>query len=592
MARGYADAQVLGVVTNKGELVESQELHRKGLMVKLGPGGAELTSRAMPEGEMTELVSREITEDQDPFNYDMDQVVLPPWDFSVLNNLMTANSIHAGAVETKASDYAYNEWELEVTDWAAENIDDAIIDVARAEVTRFLRAAASGKRPIEDMCRDAAICYESLGSAGFEIIRSKNGFIHHLNHIPFSTMRVLQQKRFEETGARYLQRRFQQKAFFVGLNENVVFNQVDGVNFDPLTAADEDFPAFEQRADFVDFDDRFVHAKTAEETDNLEEAANEFYYMARPPFTRSAIYGTPAGVSAMTSMLAQLYIDKYNLQFFAAKGVPQYAIVFKGFSAPEAGEGMNQDPDSEETYPEMKSPTREQLQDTIDEFFKKKLASGDRSVLVLTLFGEADVHFEKLSTDKIEASFADYEKRNRENVRISHRVPGPAMGIYETANLGGGRDTSAMRRYRDHIVHPGQRMFEVIVDSVIRSGLLIPYFRFKMLPMDIQEEQHRIEEARKDFIAGAITLDDYLAVLHRPPLPKGRGKVHIIRTQNVTLLNADEESVQEQLAMSIAKERRFRKLLTGAAALEELDELEKEVGMVLEADEDTSREGG
>jgi len=302
--------------------------------------------------------------------------------------------------------------------------------------------------------------------------------------------------------------------------------------------------------------------KSVSKVGSNERAANEFYMLARAPFTQSSIYGTPAGITAYNAMLAQSKIDKYNLDFFTNSGVPQYAVIFEGFTESSGNEGQYAGAETNDN-PTMVASERAQLEAAIREYFTKQLSKGNRSMLILTLTGTAQVRFQKLSVDKLEASFAEYEDRNRDRVRMAHRMPGPAMGIYDTANLGGGRDTAAMKRYRDHIVAPGQRELAAVVNMLLRAGLMIPYFDFAFKPMDLEEEQEARAFTLKEFEMGAITLDQYLEATGRPPLPEERGDVRILRSKAVTFYPTDPLNpavVDATVANAIEQEKSLREL--------------------------------
>src|SRR5690606_21737858 len=139
--------------------------------------------------------------------------------------------------------------------------------------------------------------------------------------------------------------------------------------------------------------------------------------LARKPFTFSETYGTPAGIQAMSAILALKKIEKYNLQFFDAKGVPQYAVIIKGLT-----QGIPGSPLRDAATPASKSNIAE-LTDVISEFFTERIRQSDRSVLVMRLFGNVEVEFKRLSSEQVEASFSEYEDRLKEDIRMAHRIP-------------------------------------------------------------------------------------------------------------------------------------------------------------------------
>ncbi len=493
--------------------------------------------------------------DQDTFA-NIDGVVHPPWDFGLLKNLHVTNVVHAAAIDTKASDYAYSGWELELRADVAEALADKKIkeDVLREgeeTVRRFLETCFDGL-PVEDGVRDFAIDYEHLGIGGMEIIRNATGGMHSLRGIPFNTVRILNDATKASKNATYLQIRYKKKILFQNFMDKVKFAKDD---FDPMRAPWEEFPhSAEERKSFIAFnEDMFTDFETGQSVKDASKAANELFVLARRPFTLSDVYGTPGGIQAMGSMLAMKKIEEYNLAFFAAKGVPQYAIVLKGLKKPPV-----QISGKDKTAQNAPSSVA-QLQEAIREFFTNKLVAGDRSVLILSSYGDAEIEFQKLSSENVEASFAEYESRMREMIRLSHHIPPAALGIIETANLGGGRDTSQIRRYRDHIVRPGQRQLANIVNIMLRAGLLIPYFNFKFTPIDVDEEATLWDVAHKAFLAGGTSANEY-----RNALPfelvdideeVGGDELHI-RSGLTTVLNQTSEGVQASFEKALALEHR------------------------------------
>jgi len=551
----------VGVVTSEGRFLGNRTLNRMGFSLTQGEDGAfrlveKAFDRSTEEGRPS--ASKEISEDSNPFQIGQDGILPPPYDFEVMTALLNRIAIHAAAIDTKANDYCYNGWRLEVIPHLAERIDERTVDLAKAEIESCLRTIADG-RPIEDLCRDVAMDYEGLGIGGFEVRRNAHGLVAAVNHIPFRSCRILNGKTFEATGARYIQRRFGRRSFFVPFGDKVEY--VDST-FDPSMSSPEDFPPFDRREDFVRFAGEFPLSSNARKrTEDWREGANEFIAVPRPPFLQSGLYGTPSGVQATSAMLALLRIDDYNLEFFANKGVPQYAVVIEGLTPP----GTMQEPsdalgdDAEEHYDPVSV-----LEDEIQAFFEDKLKAANRSTLVLTAYGQANIRFEKLSDDDVDAAFEKYEKRATERIRLAHRVPGAAMGILETANLGSGRDSIQMRRYRDHIVLRGQREFESVINRIIRAGFLIPFIQFKFDTLDIEAAHRRREQALKEFVAGGISLDEFRDTLGLPPRgAENGGDLHILRTANAMFLNEDGERQIQQLKRMEMKSTRFMRDLAG-----------------------------
>jgi hypothetical protein len=411
--------------------------------------------------------------------------------------------------------------------------------------------------PIEDLSRDVAVDYEALGMGATELVRNRSGLLTELHSVPFHTVRYLNQEKVNETGATYQQARYGQKRLFVGLNDNVEFTTPEGGEFDPLTAPIREFPSDlskDVRKTMVKFKPKdLVNASSGEATNDPVKAATELFVLRRRPFTMSEVYGTPAGIQAQHAMLAMTMIDDYNLGFFKNKGVPQYAVILEGLTPPR-GTAVSQNAGTmTNTEDRVK-----QLTSSIVEYFSRRLTTNKRSTLVVSTFGDAKLRFERLTSEEVEASFAEYEDRATEMIRRSHRIPRAAMGIADKdVNLGSGRDNTQMKRYRDHIVVPGQRMLETMINLIIRSGLLIPYFDFKFEPIDINEEEAVRDFTLKTFDRGIIDDNEAreLLPMNLPPFKDEEGEPSAKRYVRglVTFLSLDPASIEDALKMQFQK---------------------------------------
>lgn len=504
-----------GIISADGRFASPNEYFMPGLQVSQHGNIQRTVIKSVGKDEPVAAESQLLGESDDDMAFDPDRTIPPPWDFDALQTLLISNTIHSAAIETKAADYAYSGWRLNQVPEVTQLLEDHVISEdelskCEDEVRGFLDTLLQG-RPVEDMCRDLAIDFETIGMCGFEMVRKKNALLDSVYVVPARTMRHLREKSAEwEKGARMIQSRFNKKRYFGGLGYNVEYVGDKGKNFDPLTANVEDFPgpSLEVRKAFIKFAKKklFNPEHPLKAVTKPEKAATEMVTMNRRPLTISETYGTPAGISAYGAMLALQKIENYNLDFFDTKGVPQYAIILKKLQrvrrAPIKASDGTIEPNADPTA---------QLRNTIAEFFQKRLSMGNRSVLTLQLFGDTEVQFERLSADTLDASFAEYEARAREMIRLAHRMPPAALGIAETANLGAGRDTSQMRRYRDHIVVPGQRDFASLVNIILRVGLLLPYFKFEFVPITLEEETALRDYYLNVAKGGYITEDELLS---------------------------------------------------------------------------------
>lgn len=515
---------VVGIVTKDGFISSSN--HKRGLsIIKKGvdPKFTTLSGNQPEEGRF--VSPKAIQEGSDSVvGGPVSGSIMPPWALDLLQTLYVANEMHGACIDVKATDVVFSGWEIEPVSEIQNGtfkVDEATLATAKNEVKQFLeRCAVHSQMPLRlpftSLLREAYADYQRVGMLEFEVLRNRKGFIGALSSIPAHTVNVLTNKETDRrNGCRYIQSRYGGRRYFLPFMDSVEFvNTKEG--FDPLTSPIEEFPPYKEREKYMRLREWLPDAESAQEvTDEFEEMTSELFVLPRMPFTLSTVYGTPAGVAAFEAILGCSFIDDYNRNFFTSKGIPQYAVVIEGLSAPAVS--VNPDNAAED----IEDPTAD-LENTIREFFQQNMRKVDRNVLVMSTFGETKVRFEKLSAEEVEGSFGDLEVRYNERIRLAHRVPPAALGVSEITrsgsgktNSGNGRELSQMMRYRDHIVNPEQAIMSAVINAVIRGGLLIPFFNVTFNAMSIDEEVMQREFLLNELKEGGITTNEYRAESQR-----------------------------------------------------------------------------
>ena len=522
-----------GFISSNGEFITTEALRKSHVQVVLGENNA-VQFKAL-DTATTVQTSKEVRDDENAFDSSRDGTVNPAYSFETLETLYASNVVHAAAIETKADDIAYSGWALKSRPEAADVVQEEI-DVAYEYVYNFLTSCVNGE-PIDELLRDSEIDRNVFGCRAIEVLRNSKGFIAGLNHIPFRNMRLLRHKIQQESNLLAMQKRFENKAvYFVPFGANVQYQ----ANFNPLMAPLAEFPKFAQRENILKLADTFrkVGSRT-DTTGNFNEAATEVIIDVRPPLYSSVYYGTPAATAAFDSMIAQLHIDTFNRDFFKNKGVPQYAVIFENvdtaFGGPMAdADEFDADGTIANTDPLKASTLTSELIETVTSYFRTNISAGNRSVLVLTLSDGAKVRFEKLSSDQLDASFTEYEKRCTDKVRMAHKIPPGLIGLVDTPVVGDGSYIAQMQRYRDHIITPGQRKAAALVNKIIKCGLLVPYFEFVLKSPETNDRSTEREFVLKEFINGILTLDMYLEATGRDTLgAEAGGNLRVMQLDKV-----------------------------------------------------------
>lgn len=528
-----------GILTSKGQYLSQSTLADFGLEVMargLPGGGAELRHVQKAANPNDPAMASARIPDDASADFSDQNIVKPPHDLELLLELLEKNTTHNACCETKAADYAYNGWQLRLRDGLKdEAVDESVLREARLEAEQFLTCINDSMKSMPDLIYDIALDYEALGICAFEVIRRFDGLISGLHYIPAHTVRVLQYHlRDDLTRAHYVQKRFQKTRYFVPFGRNVVFTDK---LFDPQRAPVAKFPAFADRRNAIRLTGSYLARDRVDEmTSKLGDAATELVVITRGPNRRAMSYGTPAGLSAYVTMVGEIQAEAFNLEFFRSKGVPQYAVIFENVSHQEVP--ADEDGEWDES---------EAAEEAINEYFAKELENADRSVLIIHTADGGKVQFVKLSPETVSEEILNYGKATRESTRLAHRIPPAALGIVEAANLGSGREVSQLMRYRDHIVAPGQRIFAAVVNTIIRAGLLIPYFEFTFDPMPVDDEKSRRDHKLKEFEIGVITPNEYRMETKRLPFtsetegPDDAGDALYIRNAQLTIVQSSGE---------------------------------------------------
>lgn len=446
--------------------------------------------------------------------HDRDGTIPPPWSFPLLKQMFISNEMHYSCIDTKASDVTGAPFDLVLTaeaKLAGYKMEDTEVRDAYNEAMQFLSCCSMSPKsplslPVTTVLKEAFVDHEALGMLAFEVLRNGKGFVGGLSTIPGHTLAALTAKESDyRNGCTYLQRRSSTRCYFLPYMGSVEFPGNAG--FNPLNATIDQFPKYSERAKFMQRKAELPAARFGEElTDRFEDAATELFVLQRAPMTLSTVYGTPAAVSAFPAILGISYLDDYNANFFTSKGIPQFAVIVEGLTPPAVNEGTDTSDENDPTV---------MMEALVREFFEENLEKAKRGVLVMSTFGTATVKFEKLSAEQVEGSFDKLEARYNERIRLAHQIPPAALGIGESSTLGAskgagnGRELSQMQRYRDHIVSPNQLQMGAIIRSILRGGLLIPFFDVVFQPLAIDEEVMQRTFLLDEFREGGLTPNEY-----------------------------------------------------------------------------------
>lgn len=363
--------------------------------------------------------------------------VCPPYDPEHLAKFLDMDEIHFRCVVTKSTDSVGRGYSLEKID---ETKDAKKFAEDKAEAEDFI-SNCNDVDGFTGVLTKAAMDKEGIGWGAIEIVRSLDKKIRRINHIPAKRVRVLKGwTGFVETTDTG------KKIYYVPFGQKLL----SANRKNPVT----DKPAYFDPAK----DGSFASAKWSMKSSSdlnktvskLSESANEILFI--PKFhPKSHYYGVPDIIPAIGSVMGNLNIQDYLLQFFDHNAIPQYAVIIKG------------------------AKLTKEVTNLIQHYFSQDIKGQNHKTLIIPLptgGSEVEIEFKKLAEETKEGSFQQTRKNNQEAIMVSHGVSPAIIGIADAASLGSGKGQSQSENYKNRIVEPSQREWETLITELLfKKGL-------------------------------------------------------------------------------------------------------------------------
>lgn len=460
----------------------------------------------------------------------VNDIVHPPFDTTGLTQLLDSDETHYRCCAVKSSDFVAREWKFIKNEEKnqKESIDEKKYLAEKEEAKDFI-----------DNCNDidgfegtlfkVSLDVESIGWGCIEVVRSMDKKIRRLNHLPAHKVRVLKGwtgyvERHDNGKYTYYQP-FGQKVLSQNKKNPVTGNPA---NFDPKKDGDFRVGKWNLKSK------KDLNKKVT----SLKDAANELIFIPKyHPKTR--YYGVSDVIAALGSLMGNVNIRDFFLQFFEHNAVPQYAIVVKGASLST------------------------EIKELIMRYFSSEIKGQSHKTLIIPIPASAgrdvEVNFEKLSAEVKEGSFQDTRKNNQEAIMIAHGVSPAIIGKTDAASLGSGKGTAQSENYKDRVVDPNQRKWaNLITDKLFYVGLGLSTVALEFASMSTSDK----ETLQRIYCAylkqGAMTINEVREKAKLgPPLPGGdraflisNGIVYFIDDMNKSQA---EENMSEDKLKKIAE---------------------------------------
>jgi len=451
------DAPTVKAYIINDEVVSAEDL------VTTGSSFYQMYRKSMPGSQ------QETSKDPTVESVSDNDIVEPRYDPDMLALLLEAEAVHFRCVSAKTTDSVKREYKIVGT-------GDEQPDKTEADTLRSFLLTCNDVDNFEGVVEKASLDRESIGYCAIEVVRALDGRIRHLYHLPANRIRALKGFRgyVERTpsGKNTYYLPFGQKL----LSPKRVNLQGSKEFYDPLLDGD---------IGKAEWNLKSKRDLTPEE--DIREAANEILFI--PKFhPRSMYYGLPDIIPAVGSLIANINIRDFFLQFFENNTVPQYAIILKG------------------------AELTDEVKQTIQQFFSREVKGAAHKTLVIpipsSMSENVEVIFERLSSDTKEGSFQETRKNNWNEIIVAHGVTPAIVGIVDNASLGSGKGEAQSKVYKNRVVDPLRLTWQRVLNKLFCKGLGITKAFVEFEALDVEDRAAESERLTRLCDAGILSINE------------------------------------------------------------------------------------
>lgn len=187
----------------------------------------------------------------------------------------------------------------------------------------------------------------------------------------------------------------------------------------------------------------------------------------------SSFYGVPDVIAATNAVAGNEFASRFNLDYFEHKAVPRYIITLKGAKL---------------------NPKDEQR---LLEFFETNLKGQNHRSMFIPLPADDPNRKVELKLEAVEngiqdASFDNYQKLNRDEILMAHRVPISKIGIPDGVSLAIAKD--ADKTFKEQVCSPTQRIIEKKLNNLIAEFTDTHRLKLNELTLTDEDTQSQIDE--------------------------------------------------------------------------------------------------
>lgn len=465
--------------------------------------------------EVAKSVVDVTTQDQTEVNrgYQLDgaNLIEPPYPPELMSAFLEVDETHFRCCRAKSTDAVGRHFRIEPAVRRKSQVDSKIgadVDNEISAIEDFIEDC-NDIIGFDGVLERASMDYEAIGWAAIEVIRSLDKKVRYIQHIPATRIRPLKGwAGFAEVrpdGQLTYYQVFGQKV--LSPTEKDIFNPSRNAIYNPR-----------YDGSIEDAEWNFIDRQTGQPTNAASKAANEVIWI--PKHHPSTIYyGYTDILSALGSVLINVSIRDFSMQFFSHNTVPRMAVIIEGAKL----------------APDVKS--------MITNYFSEEIRGKAHKTLVIPVPAagrDVRVRFERLGTDVKEGWFQDTRKNNAQNIMTAHGVSPAIIGINEAASLGSGKGLSQAELYKDRIVTPSQSRWARVLNRLFRFGLGVTKAKLRFTPLDIRDIESEMNTLKGYNEKGAISINEMRERAGLgDPIPGG-DKFTILTGQGLMDVSSDE----------------------------------------------------
>lgn len=461
-------------------------------------------------------------------------IVEPPYPPELLSSFLEVDETHFRCVKAKQIDSVGREFTLkpmQTSDGMPFDASD-VKDEEKNQIADEIKAIRAFIMDANDIIgfngvnQRVAMDYEGIGWGAYEVIRSVDMKVRKLAHIPASRIRVLR-------GWHGFVERVGGTPGTVGGSGTFTYYQMFGRKVvskdrkDPISGKGEPYnPLLDGELTPGNLEWDLVDRSNGKPTNSFAKSANEVIWVPKH-HSNTIYYGFSDIVPALGSVLANVHIRDFLLQFFEHNTVPRYAIIIEGAKLATG------------------------VQEAIMKYFSAQVKGKAHKTLIIpvpSMRGEVKVRFEKLAADTTEGSFQETRKNNAQSILTAHGVSPAIIGIADAANLGSGKGLSQAEIYKDRIITPSQRRFEEVLNKLFMLGLGVQMVALKFKPLDIRDLKAEMEVFAGYLEKGAITLNEVRQLAGLGDPLEGGNRPFILTKQGIRFIDELSEATSEEMA--------------------------------------------